>query len=64
MDDKQNKAPWYKRTFLWGQTNLTEDDPKNVIWISGLIIGKKQGGRGHYYCRRNRKLKTMVHGSV
>lgn len=19
--------PWYKRTFLWGQTNLTEDDP-------------------------------------
>ena len=36
MDDKQNKAPWYKQRMI----------PKNVIWISGLIIGKKQGWKG------------------
>lgn len=50
--------PWYKRTFLWGQTNLTEDDPVRCdieawkkYWkesrIDGVIINC--GGIVSYY---------------
>lgn len=49
---------WYKRIFLWGQTNLTEDDPVNcdlsfwkAYWketgVEGLIINC--GGIVSYY---------------
>lgn len=49
---------WYKRTFLWGQTNLTEDDPEKCdldFWIDywqktgieGIIINC--GGIVSYY---------------
>ena len=24
----EQKIPWYRRVRRWGQTNLTEDDPK------------------------------------
>lgn len=50
--------PWYKRTFLWGQTNLTEDDPIRCdleFWkqywkdskVEGIIINC--GGIVSYY---------------
>lgn len=53
--------PWYKRTFLWGQTNLTEDDPEKCnleFWtdywkksgIEGIIINC--GGIVSYYQSR------------
>lgn len=54
---------WYKRTFLWGQTNLTEDDPAKCnldFWIDywkktgieGIIINC--GGIVNYYQSRFR----------
>lgn len=46
MDDKQNKAPWYKRTFLWGQTNLTEDDPEKCDLDFWIDYWKKTGVEG------------------
>ena len=46
MDDKQNKAPWYKRTFLWGQTNLTEDDPEKGDLDFWIDYWKKTGVEG------------------
>ncbi len=53
--------PWYKRTFLWGQVNLTEDDPEKCdvdFWkeywkkarVEGVIINC--GGIVSYYQSR------------
>lgn len=37
---------WYKRTFLWGQTNLTEDDPKKCDLNFWVDYWKKTGVEG------------------
>ena len=53
--------PWYQRTFLWGQVNLTEDDPVRCdlsFWqdywkktgVEGVIINC--GGIVSYYRSR------------
>ena len=54
-------SAWYKQIFLWGQTNLTEDDPEKCdlgFWIDywkktgveGIIINC--GGIVSYYQSR------------
>jgi hypothetical protein len=56
--DKNGVQPWYKTTFRWGQTNLTEDDPLRCdldFWreqwkrtqVQGLIVNC--GGIVAYY---------------
>ena len=37
---------WYKRTFLWGQTNLTEDDPQKCDLDFWIDYWKKTGVEG------------------
>lgn len=46
MQNKREKAPWYKRTFLWGQTNLTEDDPEKCDVDFWVDYWKKTGVEG------------------
>src|SRR5690242_8718723 len=54
----RGKQPWFRRTFRWGQTNLTEEDPTrcDVTWwraywkrtrVQGVIINA--GGIVAYY---------------
>lgn len=37
---------WYRRTFLWGQTNLTEDDPEKCDLDFWIDYWKKTGVEG------------------
>ena len=57
----EHNLPWYRRVRRWGQTNLTEDDPKNCdleFWreqwrrtaVQGVIINC--GGIVAYYPSR------------
>jgi hypothetical protein len=57
-DDKGGAAPWYRRTYRWGQTNITEIDPAryDIAWwrgywrrtqVQGMIINA--GGIYAYY---------------
>ena len=57
-DEPGSKLPWYRRTFRWGQTNITEADPASydVAWwreywkrtrVQGVIINA--GGIVAYY---------------
>lgn len=38
--------PWYRRTFLWGQVNLTEDDPKKCDLSFWKEYWKRTGVEG------------------
>src|SRR5437879_4785305 len=53
-----SSTPWYRRTFRWGQTNITEADPPNynIEWwrgywkktrVQGIIVNA--GGIVAYY---------------
>jgi hypothetical protein len=55
------KAPWYRRTYRWGQTNITEKDPEryDIAWwreywkrteVQGVILNA--GGIVAYYPSR------------
>lgn len=57
-----DEAPWYRRTYRWGQTNITENDPVryDIAWwrgywkttqIQGVIINA--GGIVAYYPSRD-----------
>ena len=38
--------PWYQSVHLWGQVNLTEDDPEKcdlAVWEG--LLGENTGGR-------------------
>ena len=72
MTDKLNTIqPWYKRTYRWGQTNLTEIDPvhyDNKWWrnhwkntaVQGIIVNA--GGIITYYPSRFRVYKAKYLG--
>lgn len=58
IDSNDSKLPWYRRTFRWGQTNLTEMDPVgcDMSWwkqywrgtrVQGVIVNA--GGIVAYY---------------
>jgi hypothetical protein len=60
---EQGQAPWYRRTYRWGQTNLTEIDPIRydaAFWrdywrrtrVQGIIVNA--GGIVAYYPSENR----------
>lgn len=60
--EPRSKLPWYRRTYRWGQTNITEADPANydVAWwreywkrtrVQGVIINA--GGIVAYYPSRD-----------
>ena len=39
----EHATPWYRRTYRWGQTNLTEVDPLGV-----QIVEVAEGPFGHH----------------
>jgi hypothetical protein len=58
VDPPDSSLPWYRTTFLWGQTNLSEEDPRHydVPWwrrywrktgVQGIIVNA--GGIVAYY---------------
>ena len=60
-NDKKQNVPWYRRTYRWGQTNITEKDPVryDISWwrgywkrtqVQGVIINA--GGIVAYYPSR------------
>ena len=55
-----SSLPWYRRAYLWGQTNITEKDPVryDIGWWRGYWKRTRDAGR-HHQRRRNRRLLSQ-----
>ena len=61
-DRHRRKLPWYRRAYLWGQTNITEKDPVryDIDWWRGYWKRTRGAGRHHQRRRHRRLLPEQV----